>query len=257
MRMEQLSKSKLKLFSSLLLKKYREREGLFLAEGIKMAQEAHAAGLEVEAIICSESAGSEVMAQAQSLFGSKCYVSPEAEFSRLTGQVTPEGITAVLHTPPLPALPADLSNGPWLILEDLRDPGNLGTLIRSADWFGFRGVICSPGSTECFNPKALRASMGSIFRVPVWYPGNFYEIITAHAAQVWVADAGGTPCTAVYLPSRQAILIGSESHGPSQAVFDTPGISTVAIPGHGGAESLNAAIAGAILAYAWRTGSTP
>ena len=131
-----------------------------------------------------------------------------------------------------------------LMLDDLADPGNVGTLIRTAHWFGFAGVICSPKTADVWNTKSIQASMGSIFNIPIAV-ADLAEIIVSNKLNCAILDAKG-----VDLYNSQAIphavIVGSESHGLSDDIRSL-GQTIWAIPGRGGAESLNASIAGAIV----------
>ena len=131
-----------------------------------------------------------------------------------------------------------------MILDDLVDPGNVGTLVRSAHWFQLAGVICSPRTVDVWNTKCIQASMGSVFSMPICV-ADPVEFITKHNLNCAALDAGGENIhQSEQFPD--AFIVGSESHGLSpelQKVCKT----TWAIPGYGGAESLNASIAGAIV----------
>jgi TrmH family RNA methyltransferase len=163
----------------------------------------------------------------------------------------------------------------WIVADRIQDPGNLGTMIRIADWFGFEGLICSPDTVDCFNAKVIQASMGSLFRVPVHYtdlnPAALFRLIgmkfpeysstireqVAHdEAQdgPWVLASmpGGMDLNRLQFPKQGGILlVGNESQGLSQNVLDLA-THRVGIPSFGSAESLNAAVATGIFANAIR-----
>lgn len=135
----------------------------------------------------------------------------------------------------------------WVIaLDDIRDPGNLGTIIRIADWFGFSAVVCSGGCADPFNPKTVQASMGSLARVPVWETdlSAYFE----HNSQlpVYAASLDGKPYAGVTFPESGILLIGNEGKGISRDLLDKATLQ-VTIPRIGKAESLNAAVATAII----------
>ncbi|MBK8504477.1 MAG: hypothetical protein IPL46_21090 [Saprospiraceae bacterium] len=149
---------------------------------------------------------------------------------------------------PLPVAPT--YSGNWILyLDGVSDPGNLGTILRSADWFGVEHVILSHGSVDCFNPKCIQASMGSIGRVTVNYldfdqlPGLLPEGIP-----VYLAESAGADVHTLKIDNPSILVIGSESHGVSKAMYRKNVIS-VAIPRHAQsqAESLNAAMAATAL----------
>lgn len=131
-----------------------------------------------------------------------------------------------------------------MILDDLADPGNVGTLIRTADWFGISGIVCSPRTADIWNPKTIQSSMGSVFRIPIC-TADPLDVISSHGLKAVALDAGGDDIFETKL-LPDAIIIGSESHGLSDGLIDACD-ATWAIPGKGNAESLNAAIAGAIV----------
>ena len=175
---------------------------------------------------------------------------PDHEFGRLAATETPQGVLAVADAPRTElgdlldaSLPAVL-----LVLDGVQDPGNLGTLVRSAEALGAAGVISLPGTVDAWNPKAIRAAMGSSFRVPIVHA----EWPTAAAAlrtsgfRLLAADAGGAPIP--HGLSRAAIIVGNEGAGVSSDVAAEVD-EVVGIPLRGRAESLNVAAAAAILLY--------
>jgi TrmH family RNA methyltransferase len=242
--MPSLSQAKLRLFRALGDKRYRRKHGLFLAEGIKLTAEALASGWPLAAVV--HTPGIEPPNRVPE--GCTVYEAAPEDFRQISGQQSPEGILVVAKLPEPPAAPP--TAGPAFVLWDVRDPGNLGTLLRTADWFGFRGVYLSAGCADPYNPKVVRAAMGAIFRVPVAPWDDFDGLLRAEARRILVADMQGTPLPEAATAGRDLILLGSESHGVPPQFADAPGILPVAIPGGGGAESLNVAIAGGILAYA-------
>jgi TrmH family RNA methyltransferase len=250
--MQALSKAKLTHFAALTQKKYRRERGSFLVEGRKMVQEALQSGWPVEALIVSaeaagwipDSGGAEVLQAA-----------PE-QWRHLTDQPHPEGIMAVLRLPPDEAAEPQgeirLPPGPGLLLEAVQDPGNLGAMLRIADWFGLREVICSPGCAEVFGARALRGSMGAVFRVRVRYAAAWEALVEAHQDRIWAADLGGTPLGQVRWQHGDWLLIGNEARGLSGTLRAMPGLRRVTIPRTGGAESLNASVAAGILVWEMR-----
>lgn len=136
-------------------------------------------------------------------------------------------------------------DGSWLYLDDLADPGNVGTLIRLADWFGMAGVVLSPGCADPLNPKTIQSSMGSVFHIPMVVAP--FDLLQEEFKRLVVSlDAGGASLTDFpKSPLPSLIVIGSESHGVSQECSEGSH-HVLAIPGAGRAESLNASVAGAI-----------
>ncbi len=174
------------------------------------------------------------------------------ELARAGSLVTNNAALAVAHLPdgvlPGAAPPAPPATVLTLALADVRDPGNVGTIIRLADWYGVAAVICSPTTADPFSPKAVSASMGSVFRVPVAFadlPELLTELPPTFPA-VWGADMAGANVHTLQLAPAGLLIMGSESHGlpPDVAAGLTQRLH---IPRRGGAESLNVAMATAIL----------
>lgn len=181
------------------------------------------------------------------------YLTDAATFERISTQTNPEGVLAVLPFLPQrtwePALLPRLPEGPGYLLEDLQDPGNLGTIVRTADWFGFRHIVCSKGCVDLLNPKVLRSTMGSFFRVSVQYAANFDALVEAHLDTCWAADMTGPSLAEAAIQPQDWLLIGNEARGLSPHWRDRADLRKLHIPGAGGAESLNAAIAAAICGW--------
>ena len=140
-----------------------------------------------------------------------------------------------------------------MLLDDVKDPGNLGTIIRTADWFGISQIICSPESVEMYNPKVVQASMGAIFRMNVMYgalEGALLELIDA-GFSTYGADMDGTNALEVKLPAKTALVMGSESHGLSEGIKSK--VEALTIPKFGESESLNVAMAAGILMSVYKS----
>jgi len=244
--MESLSKAKVKQYAALSVKKYRYRQQQLVVEGVKMVREALLSNWKVEAVIFREDRVNLAIDLPEGPF----FQCEEAQFRQLTQLPSPEGVLAVLGFPSaeawkptqLPQLPP----GPGLILEDIQDPGNLGTILRIADWFGFQEIICSKGCVDILNPKTLRSSMGAIFRTRVTYVSSLTELLRDSKQQVWVADMAGIPLDKAPLSPQDYLLLGNEANGISQQIQALKTLQFFHIPGAGGAESLNVAIAAAI-----------
>jgi TrmH family RNA methyltransferase len=242
--MEALSKAKVKLFASLNLKKFREEHGLYLVEGKKMVSEAVSSGLIPVAIVIRQGTDFEVPSNLHAFSASA------NDFERISGQKSPEGVLAIL--PMLTNPESNPNPDKALVLWNIQDPGNLGTLIRTADWFGIEHIVCTSGTVDCFNPKVLRASMGSIFRVKVHYRSDLANFIAQHAPLTLAADLSGQALPEADLQSCRYLLIGNEANGVPDEIRNIPGLQRIYIPGAGNAESLNAAVSAAILCYAWQ-----
>ena len=112
--------------------------------------------------------------------------------------------------------------GPAFVLEGIRDPGNLGTLLRTADWFGFPAVYLTSDCVDVYNPKVLRAAMGAHFRMQVFFLDDLKTFVDTHADRLLATQLGGEPLTAHSLTGRDLIALGSESHGLSSAALGHP-----------------------------------
>ncbi len=246
-----VTKSSLKFIKSLKLKKYRLQEKRFVIEGKKGIEEALRSNMPLEQIIGTESFGSELR-EANLL---------ENTIFEVVNQRTLESISSfqsnntgiAIATMQKEGLKED--QGPVLVLDGVRDPGNLGTIIRSLDWFGFNNLICSPDCADFYNPKTITATMGSFTRIKPHY----VELVEYFSARkdlpVFGMALGGEPMEAFNLPDRAAYVLGSESHGISDQLM--PFITNkIAISRFGGAESLNVAMATSVLLYAIRTKTT-
>ena len=262
MEIESLSQAKAKLIRALHDRKGREAEGCFLVEGRKMVAEALESGWVLRWWVATEAYWDALeVAERKRLSSSpvKGYFCSEREMGQLSALNSPEGILAVVEMPLAPAYLRcnEMQVGPSgaaFFLDAVQDPGNLGTLMRIADWYGFGTIVCKEGTADCFNPKVLRASMGSVFRVNMWYVKEFDAAVAAHAGQVNVAAmAGAAPAGPEFL-GRRYLLLGNESNGISPALLAVPDLNVVTIPRFGGAESLNVAVSAGILAHAWRSG---
>ena len=216
-----------------------------------MVQEAAQAGWNLQAIVLR---ADQALAFAERLPADvpAYQVSPET-FSQLSHLQSPEGILAIVDLPwedfaqpqPLDTLPP----GPGFLLDAIQDPGNLGTIIRTADWFGLRAVICGPGTVDLLNPKTLRSSMGSVFRVDVRYVASIEPLLPAATVPIWAATMEGEPLQAGRLSGSPYVLLGNEANGLDERLLSSPNVKPLTIPGQGGAESLNVSIAAGILAW--------
>jgi TrmH family RNA methyltransferase len=235
-----ITKSQVKYIQSLAHKKFRDVEGVFVVEGPKIAGELlQAPNLRPRAVYALPGWIGE---QPASLRSALTEVN-ESELERLSALTTPNQVVAVFGKPAFP--PPVFDSGVLLALDGIQDPGNLGTIVRLADWFGIATVVCSADSADVFNPKAIQSTMGSIARVPVCYadPG---ELIRASRLPVYAALLEGEGLYGIGRIDRGWIVIGNESKGirPELQALAT---HRVTIPRVGQAESLNAAVATGIL----------
>ncbi len=169
-----------------------------------------------------------------------------AELDKISTLQAPQGILALVNTPKNPVLSvSELAGSFSLVLDGVQDPGNLGTIIRTADWFGFGQVICSPSTVEVYNPKTVQATMGSLSRVNVFYE-NLRTLLSAVKLPVFGAVLNGNHIYNTDWGKEGLVILGNEGQGISPEIMDL--IShPVTIPRIGGAESLNVAVSAAIL----------
>ncbi|HWT73898.1 MAG TPA: RNA methyltransferase [Mobilitalea sp.] len=233
--------------------KARDEQGIFVIEGIKMFEEARDLGI-LRKTYASESFYQEMLLENPEYFEDLDYeILTDSVFKEVSETKTPQGILGTV-------LKADYSlesmlkapDACLLLLEDIRDPGNLGTMIRTAEGAGVTGIIFGDSTVDIYNSKVIRATMGSIYRVPFYQAQDFYETlrrikqegITMYAAHLLGIpyDTEGSFC------GRCAFLIGNEANGLSdQATREADAL--IKIPMAGKVESLNAAVAAAILMY--------
>ena len=246
------TKSQLKGWEKLTMEKYRCREGLCLAEGVKVVGELLRSCWKTEVLLISAEKSEqreEMLAGVPS--GIPIYRLTDREWATLSQDPSPEGVMAVAAVPP-PADPAcrlEAEGGPLLLLHQVNNPNNLGALLRTAHWFGFRTILVSKGSCEATNPKVIRASMGSLFRLTVMENLDFDSILSEIRGRFRVVGSEVREGVAPHPCSpATALLMGSESHGlPEKLLAQTD--ERWRIPGAGEAESLSLPQAAAILMY--------
>ncbi|WMN12758.1 RNA methyltransferase [Marivirga salinae] len=237
-----LTKNNTKFIKSLQLKKFRQKEALFIVEGAKNTLELLNSSYKLKYLIVSE----DFLSRHQKEMNSseiEPIIAKEKELSALGAFQSNTDALAVVHDKTPPKYD---SNGFDLVLDDIRDPGNLGTIIRLADWYGIKNIICSETTAEFYNPKVISASMGSIFRTNL-YRRDLKEFLTENKhRKIYGALLEGKNVHKVKFAKDGLLLIGNESHGINSDLI--PLISDkITIPRIGEAESLNAAMATAII----------
>lgn len=235
-------------------RKAREREGRFLAEGVRVVEELLAAGVVLRvAVVSSAIEDTERGARLAARLKAATEVRrvPDSELRELADTATTQGVLVVADIPSAPL--SGLSPEPGsvaLLLDGVQDPGNLGTLARSAAAFGCGALLCLPGTVDPWNPKAVRASAGALFRMPVAQPSSLEldDWLDRHRYALLGADAAGAPVLDEPPPGRVALAVGNEGAGLSDGLRARCD-RLVSVPMRGGTESLNVAVAGAILLY--------
>jgi TrmH family RNA methyltransferase len=239
-----VSKAVAKYVHALHLKKYRLRHGAFLVEGGKSVLELLSSGLQTERVfVTAEFAGKLPAGLPAGLVEELS----EDELTRLGTLATNNTALAVARLPAELPLTLTATSGLLLALDEVRDPGNLGTLIRLADWYGLPGVVLSDTCADPWAPKTVAATMGSFTRVSIWQRNLPAWLGSLPAGQpVFGADLHGDNVHRLTLRPQGVLVMGSESHGLTPAV-EACLTQRLHIPGRGQAESLNVAISGAIL----------
>lgn len=244
-------------------RKARGRRGLAVLEGVRLIEEALAAGLEFKGALVSPDLARTTRGQSLTaeLAGRAIAVEEVGArvFSDLAGTDTPQGILAVVQ-PRVWAL-SDVKSGPLLVVDGVQDPGNVGTLIRTAHALGASASVLLRGSADPMNPKALRAAMGATFRHPVLQLDDapFITWAREHSLVLWATAADGTPIARALQtrPAQKeliAVIVGNEGAG-IRPQLNAIAAQRVAIPLAHGAESLNVAVAAGILLYEVLRGS--
>jgi len=235
--MEKLTRNQEKLIRSLQRKKGRKEEGMFVVEGEKMVRESLDSEFKVHFVaVCSN---------LQEEFDSeKTFLADEVAMNRVSTFKTPPGVLAVVELRTSVNLEeSDLI----LVLDHIQDPGNLGTIIRTADAFGVKTIVCSLDTVDCYSPKVVQATMGSIFRMNIHYLDlDFYLSERKRSSTIYAAHLEGENIYQTKLEYPATLLIGNESNGVNSELMkrvNTP----VKIPIEGEAESFNASIATAII----------
>ena len=228
--------------------KFRREHGLFIAEGPKIVGELPVSDIKVEVVYAVEEWIEHSKGKFEYLKAEVNQISTK-ELERISNLSTPNQVLAVCKIPERDVDEISEEDGTVVMLDGIRDPGNLGTIIRTADWFGVRSIICSNDCVEAYNPKVVQATMGSIARVKVYYTDlNAYLSNTKMPVYATVMDGESIWDTKA---EKGIYVIGNESKGIRQEVL-RHATHKVSIPtADGGAESLNASVAtGIVLAYA-------
>jgi len=229
--------------------KARREANLFLAESVKMVKEALALSLCRTLVVDGkrQEEYAEMIAAAQANGCEVLLVTP-AIMQAVSEQKTPQGVCCTVE---IPAQPDSLSGRLLVALDGVQDPGNVGTILRTADAAGFDGALLSSACADLYSAKTLRATMGSVFRVPALRTDNLPEALEGLKAQgyaIVATELGGADFYANCPHDKAVLVIGSEGSGVSQAVRDCA-THHLALPMRGGAESLNAAVAAGIMIY--------
>lgn len=236
-----LSKSQIKTITSLKQKKYRLQQGLFVAEGVKTINELLASQFSLQQLYTTNSFKIDANLET---------VVSEKELKKISFLKTPNTALAIFKIPEPKAIN---TNQLLVALDNVRDPGNLGAIIRLCDWFGITDLVCNIETVDCYNPKVVQATMGSITRVNVSYL-NLTDFLKTTHMPIFGAFMEGDNIYKSQLPNKGILVLGNEANGISREIEQV--ITTkISIPRFGqlqSTESLNVATAAAILLSEFR-----
>ena len=244
--MQHLSKTQIKWVRSLQQKKFRDADGMFVAEGKKCVEDLQA-GFELVLLVTNENATT-------------------TEIEQMSSLRTPQGIIGVFRKPNITFHLSPDDTQLLLVLDGVQDPGNLGTIIRTCDWFGIHDILCSRDTADCYNPKVVQATMGALARVRIHYVDNLTQVLSEYQAAGYPIYGtlldGKNMYAADSIPSKNKgiIVMGNEGNGISQEgrelithpLFIPPYPTNVPT-----SESLNVSIATAIVLAEFRRNITP
>ena len=237
-----ISKSQISFIKSLHQKKIRKEQGLFIVEGLKSIQEFINSEYLVDSVYCTEN----LMPKLDNLSRKiKPVGITESELSRISALSTPQAILAVVQIPKHTEINIKkLDRSFFLALDGVQDPGNLGTIIRTADWFGLNTILCSMDTAEVYNPKVVQASMGSLSRVNIIYT-DLGVLFSQINIPVYGALLDGKSIYETDFGQAGIVLLGNEGNGISKELLEKINYP-ITIPRFGKAESLNVAISASI-----------
>ena len=239
-----VSKNQIKTITGLQQKKYRKQHKLFFAEGIKVVQELLNSNIELHHLYTT------VTGLFNGVEAGKITLINDDELKKISALTTPQSCLAVFE---IPAEKPLVKTGLTVALDEVRDPGNLGTIIRLCDWFGITQVVCSPQCADVYNPKVVQATMGSLTRVNVVYT-DLVEYLAAADTPVFGTFMNGDNIYTQTLPQDGIIVLGNEANGISVEI-ERLSAHRIAIPRFGDlqqTESLNVATAAAIILSEFR-----
>ena len=226
----------------------RKRNGLFVLEGLRICKDACDNGIKFDKLIVSDAAAEKYAADTEkfSLISDECYKIPDSLFKKISDTKTPQGIIAVAKMPVTGSCGIE-KNGKYIALENVSDPSNLGAISRTAEALGVNGIILSSDGCDPYSPKALRASMGTLLRVPVFVTESFAETLKSTGLKRYacVVDKTAESIKEQSFENGSVVMIGNEANGLTDSAKQSADV-LVTIPMTGRAESLNAAAAAAI-----------
>jgi len=235
-----ISKNQIKFIKSLSLKKNRVKSKLFVVEGEKIVNELLNSDFEIEHIYATKQ-----FSGINSIVKSLITIVGDDELSRISNLTSPNNVLAIVN---ISQKESNNNHGVVLVLDDVNDPGNLGTIIRMCDWFGVTQLICSKSTVDCYNPKVVQSAMGSLFRVNIRYL-DLTTYLTNVDTPIYGAYINGVDVKEQELPEQAHLIMGNEANGISESItkYITNKVSIKNIGDN--AESLNVAVATSILLH--------
>ncbi|MCX6166913.1 MAG: RNA methyltransferase [Sphingobacteriales bacterium] len=237
-----LSKSEIGFIKSLQQKKFRKEQALFVVEGLKSVLEFLQSGYRIHSVYGTSTILPKLGKISQNI---KLLEVKADEIAKISGLNTPQDVLAVVYIPQKDEKELIIeANTFHLLLDGVQDPGNLGTIIRTADWFGFKELICSIDTVEAYNPKVVQASMGSLARIKVIYT-DLEDVIRRSSLPTFAATLGGTSIFETKFGTEGLLILGNEGNGIRPEILEKVS-NQVTIPLFGAAESLNVAVSAGI-----------
>jgi TrmH family RNA methyltransferase len=237
-----LSKSEIGFIKSLQQKKCRKEQALFVVEGLKSVLEFLQSGYRIHSVYCTSTVLPKLGKISQNI---KLFEVKADEIAKISGLTTPQDVLAVVYIPQKDENDLIIeANTFHLLLDGIQDPGNLGTIIRTADWFGFKQLICSTDTVEAYNPKVVQASMGSLARIKIIYT-ELEDVIRSSSLPTFAATLGGTSIFETSFGHEGLLILGNEGNGIRPEILEKVS-NQVTIPLFGAAESLNVAVSAGI-----------
>ena len=238
-----LSKAQIKYIRSLTQQKFRNEYKVFIAEGEKIALEWLESNEQIQMIIATQ----EWVNQYHSVIArhgeTELHIVKDTELATLSALQTPNRVMLIIPIPDQPNI--QVKNEWHIALDNIQDPGNMGTIIRIADWFGINNIVCSPDCVDIYNPKVVQSAMGGHLRVSIYY-ADLCTFLGATPLPKIAATLNGENAYDIGSLDTAVLIIGNESKGISEKVAQMASIK-VTIPRRGGAESLNAGVSAGIL----------
>lgn len=243
-----ISKNELKSISSLLQKKYRNELSKFIVEGPKLIREAIISNWNCELVIASflfAEDNPDFISEMNKSAG-RVEIVKQPDFEKITDTKNPQGVIGIFHKKNI----SNTGKKDFIVaLENISDPGNLGTILRNCDWFGFEEIILSESCAEIFNPKVIRSSAGSVFHLKISERKNFIESLSelkGSGYKILCSDLNGENIYVIQKPKKSILVLSNEANGPSNELLKISD-TIITVPRKGKAESLNVASASAII----------